>query len=258
MTKVKSIKEYWNTRAEERGHLKNATIKDWYFRDLEVWVTSKYLEPSTLTIDIGCGNGVPTLQYSSHVKKIVGVDYSQKMIEKCLVMMKKKRIKNAEFVCADAKKLPFNNGMFDRAIMSRVLINIPGLTGKKKAVEESARILKKGGLFIILEATKQGHETTNKIRRSFGLNDLKKHWHNEYIDEIIFTEFFKKYFQIVDTHRFSTYMFLSKIINPLITAPGEPKFLSKMNKIAAEVSKQMLEIDNLNVGHNFMWVLKKN
>lgn len=257
MKKVQSIKEYWDAHAEERGHLKNATIKDWYFRDLEAWVASKYLKPSDIAIDIGCGNGIPTLQYSSSVKKIIGIDYSEKMILKCLKMMQKKHVKNSEFIHADAKKLPFENSKFDTAIMSRVLINIPGLDGKKEAVEEAVRVLKRGGLFIILEATKQGHETTNKIRRSFGLNDLKKHWHNEYIDEVFFSEFFKKYFQILNTHRFSTYMFLSKIINPLITAPREPKFLSRMNKIAAEVSKQMLEIDNLNIGHNFMWVLKK-
>ena len=65
---LKEIKTYWDTKAKEKGHLKNATVRDWYFRDLEVWTTSKYLKSSHDVIDIGCGNGGPTLQYAYYVK----------------------------------------------------------------------------------------------------------------------------------------------------------------------------------------------
>ena len=256
-TTFKIIKKYWDTQAEKEGHLKNATIKDWYLRDLEVEAVKRYFKKTDLVLDVGCGNGDPTLQYSHFVKKIIGTDYSEKMIEKAREKAKKMKIINVEFLYADARSLPFLDGTFDKVIISRVLINLPDVVSKEKIIREAARVLKKGGLCILLEATLQGHKNTNKIRRKFGLNDLKKHWHNAYVDEETMSEFIQKFFNIVSTYRFSTYMFISKLLYPLIIVPREPKFLSKFNKVAAEISKTIPEIGNCDIGHNLMWVLEK-
>jgi len=259
MTTLKndSIKKYWDKQARKRGHLKNATVRDWYLRDLEVETTQKYLKKSDTVIDIGCGNGGPTLQLSSFVKHIVGVDFSEMLIQEAIKLSNKKRVKNIEFLCANALSLPFQNESFDKAIMSRVLINIPSQRLKNKAIREAIRILKKNGTFILLESTLQGHRFTDGVRKKFRLERLKKHWHNVYVDEKYMNNYLKRNFTIEDTHRFSMYMFISKILHPLIVYPEEPQFLSKINKVASEISKEILEIENLPIGHNLMWVLKK-
>lgn len=257
MQSNQQIKRYWNTRAIERGHRKNATVKDWYLRDLETDVIKRYLKPSDNVLDIGCGNGDPTLKCATAVRYIVGVDYSEKMVEAAKRKLISRRIRNAEFFYADAHHLSYKDDEFDTVIMSRLLINLPNIASKHKVIDEVARVIKKNGLCLLLEATIQGHKSTNRIRRGFGLPNLRKHWHNTYVDEEEMTAYLSRYFTIITMHRFSMYMFLSKVFYPLLIMPKEPRFLSKANSIAATVSRKTLEIENCPIGHNLLWVLKK-
>jgi len=254
---MNEIKNYWDKQAEEKGHLKNATVNDYYFRDLEVYIAKKYLSKDNLVLDVGCGNGQATLDCSCEVFKCIGVDYSEKMVEKSIGNMEKRGIKNVEFYCQDATNLKFGDGFFDVVIMSRVLINIPQLNLQTKAIDEATRVLKPNGLFLLLEPTKQGHKQTDMARKKFGLPALKKHWHNDYIDELYFGEYLQKYFILKETHRFSLYMLISKLLYPKSIYPKEPSFLSEMNRFAMEISKNFLEIEGRGIGHNLMWILQK-
>jgi len=257
MQSTQHIKRYWDDRAKERGHQKNATVKDWHLRDLETDVIKRHLKPSDNVLDIGCGNGDPTLECACVVRNIVGIDFSETMVEAAKKKLMTRRVRNAEFLCVDAHDLPYKEGEFDSVIVSRLLINLPTFASKCKVIDEAERVLKNDGLLLLLEATIQGHKSTNRIRRSFGLPNLKKHWHNAYVDEEQMTAYLQRRFTITTTHRFSMYMFLSKVFYPLLVRPKEPEFLSKANAIAATVSRKILEIENCPIGHNLLWVLKK-
>ena len=56
--------------------------------------------------------------------------------------------KNADFVVADAENLPFKNNCFDLVTMAFGLRNV---TNKKQAIQEINRILKPGGVALIME-----------------------------------------------------------------------------------------------------------
>lgn len=56
-------------------------------------------------LDIGCGTGIWSLGLASDVKRIVGVDVSDAMVERAVLNCEAAGIRNAEFVVADWKDL---------------------------------------------------------------------------------------------------------------------------------------------------------
>ncbi len=99
-------------------------------------------------IDLGCGLGELTKFLSSRFKKVVGVDFSPKMVENA--KKKNSKIKNAEFFVADLNNLKKYNKQFDVAIAVNSII-----ADKTKSVDHILReifnLLKPGGrLFVVL------------------------------------------------------------------------------------------------------------
>lgn len=87
-------------------------------------------------LEIGCG--ISPLTKSANF--IVYLDISPN------ALMNLKAVHNGSFVTADAECLPFREGVFDTVIYSEVLEH---LRNDVKAIEESARILRKGGSLIL-------------------------------------------------------------------------------------------------------------
>ena len=76
-----------------------------------------------------------------------------------------------EWVCGDAMKLPFENGVFDYYTISFGIRNVLDL---KKCLSEAFRVLKPGGRIMILEFSKIENQTLNKIYDAFSFNIVPK------------------------------------------------------------------------------------
>ena len=97
--------------------------------------------------DIACGTGDLILTWQSLIKaEMIGVDPSEKMLE-----LAQKKIENAKFIKASATLLPFKDGEIDILSISYGIRNV---LERKKAWAEFARVLKKGGILLVLEFTK--------------------------------------------------------------------------------------------------------
>lgn len=98
-------------------------------------------------IDVGSGTGdLINLILKKNIKNYI---YSTDLNEEMLNYGKKKFInKKVKFLKANAENLPFKDNTFDKYIISFCLRNI---TNIKKALSESYRILKPGGVFYCLE-----------------------------------------------------------------------------------------------------------
>lgn len=257
----RNVKKFW----EESGKLNptdyRITIRDHYFRLLEINEIRKFLKGSNKVLDVGCGNGYSTIHYAQDVNYIIGVDYSKKLIEGAKILLKKFPDKeviirdNIEFKVANALSLPFHKEEFDVIIGERLLINLPKWEMQKKTIREILRVLKKNGIYICVEVTEHGHQNINYFRNMFGLSDLERYWHNLYIDELKFLPFISKYFLVSEIKRFGMYQFISKVIHPLIVFPKEPKFLSRINQVAMEIGKKITNFHDCS--HQVMFVLKK-
>ena len=249
-----NVKDFWNQEAAEWGHNPQVTIRDHYFRLLELDAISRLIRGRRKVLDIGCGTGFSTLFYSQEVGEIIGADYAQNMVACARRFLNDAayfrhtiehyapngapRLRgNIRFEQANILDLPYPSAAFDAVVAERVLINLPERDLQDRGVEQIARVLGPNGLCALAEVTKQGHETVDRLRRMFALPIIEKYWHNLYVDENDFGAMARTIgFEIIEIRRFETFHFLTKIMHPLLVAPAEPEFLAGFNKAAWQVS----------------------
>ncbi len=252
----KAVHDNWENVAKEFGNREDATIRDLCLRALNTEKTCKYLCHTDKIIDVGCGNGFATAEYSKHVRSAVGVDYIPEFVSQANRLHKDHD--NLRFVVGDIRDLSSvkdTYGKFDKVIAERTLINLASWDEQKKAILELDSLLVPYGLMILTEVTVQGHESVDKIRTSIGLPIIEKHWNNVYIDEDRLRGVFGTAYTFVTRESFGLYSLISKVVYPYLIYPEEPKFDASINKLAAELD-QLFEIRN-EIGHQVFWVFRK-
>lgn len=124
--------------------------------------------PNTI-LDIATGTGDLAIQFAENTsaERIVGLDLSEGMLS----VAKKKIIgkplaQKIEFVQGDSEDLPFEDNTFDAITVSFGIRNFENL---EKGLSEILRVLKKNGIFVILETSvpakfpfKQGYHLYSK------------------------------------------------------------------------------------------------
>lgn len=132
------------------NHLLSANIdKLWRrkaIRKLEIHQPSYVLDIATGTGDFAIA--------ASKLKgaKLVGIDISEGMLEVGRIKIFKKGLtESIELLKADSEDLPFQDGIFDAAIVGFGVRNFENL---KKGLSEIYRVLKPGGVFYVLEFSK--------------------------------------------------------------------------------------------------------
>ncbi|AMQ19352.1 class I SAM-dependent methyltransferase [Thermococcus peptonophilus] len=91
-------------------------------------------------IELGVGTGLNLPLYPEGVE-IVGIDISEKMLEKARKKSSKAKVSLRK---ADARELPFSDGSFDTAVSTFFLCVVPE---KEKVIKEIYRVLKPSGVF---------------------------------------------------------------------------------------------------------------
>ncbi len=93
---------------------------------------------------VGCGAGVtPCYLTKQHGCRVVGVDLSQKMVDRSDERAKRQKVQDlVEFRQADAQELPFEDSLFDAVMCESVNAFIPD---PSKAAREYVRVVKSGG-----------------------------------------------------------------------------------------------------------------
>lgn len=91
-------------------------------------------------LEIGCGQGFNSYLLSKS-NKVVGIDLSEDDLSTA-----RKRYPGIDFRIMDSGKLTFDNGQFDEVYAIDILEHVDDLNG---TLSECARVLKKGGKFII-------------------------------------------------------------------------------------------------------------
>ena len=101
-------------------------------------------------LDIGCGPGSITAGLAEAVSpgQTIGIDMSDKALDRARADAEVAGLSNVEYRVADAYDLPFPDDSFDAAHMHQVLQH---LADPRKAVGEAMRVLKPGGVFGVTE-----------------------------------------------------------------------------------------------------------
>jgi demethylmenaquinone methyltransferase / 2-methoxy-6-polyprenyl-1,4-benzoquinol methylase len=110
--------------------------------------------PSARVLDVATGTGDLAFAIEdAGVPKVVGLDFSEKMIVTARTKARKRpsgAASRVEFLVGDGMSLPFEDASFDACTISFGLRNMEDYTA---AIREMSRILRPGGKFICLEMT---------------------------------------------------------------------------------------------------------
>jgi arsenite methyltransferase len=107
------------------------------------------IKAGDLVIDLGSGAGNDSFvarSVAGATGKVIGVDFTEKMIEKARANAEKLGFHNVEFRYGDIEKLPVSNSVADVVVSNCVMNLVPD---KVKAFQETFRVLKPGGHFSI-------------------------------------------------------------------------------------------------------------
>ncbi len=139
-------------------------------------------------LDLGCGRGLLLIGAAKRLPqgRAVGIDlWSQKdqaSNSKAATLANAAKEGVAERVevhDGDMRSLPFPDASFDVVVSSMAIHNIPDRNGRRKAINEIARVLKPGGQIALLDFTKTdeyvedlqaaGISNVQRSRRSLGM-----------------------------------------------------------------------------------------
>ena len=121
---------------------------DWGLGELEKFVSLVKRGGGNKVLDLGCGSGSQSKQFSQTGLKVVGLDLSLEMIRQA-----KKRVPGAKFIVGDMTRMDFPKGSFDGVFAQASLLHIP----KKlipKVLKSIHKILKTNGVLYL--ALKEG------------------------------------------------------------------------------------------------------
>ena len=102
-------------------------------------------------LDIGCGEGGLAKQLVAEGGNVSGIDPGTEAIQTAAAM-----VPQAKFVVGVAESLPFDDAAFDIATMMNALHHVPE-AAMGAALHEAARVLKPGGVLIVIEPMASGN-----------------------------------------------------------------------------------------------------
>jgi ubiquinone/menaquinone biosynthesis C-methylase UbiE len=109
-----------------------------------------HLNEEKYVLDVGCGAGItPSYISKKFGCRVVGVDFSEKMLSLAKERAKRGKAEKLEFKKADAPGLPFEEGTFDLVISQSI---VSFVQDKESAIKEYARVVKPHGYVGINEA----------------------------------------------------------------------------------------------------------
>ena len=123
------------------------------------------IQKGDVVVDLGSGAGNDAFvarSLTGETGKVIGVDFTEKMIARARTNAEKLRYNNVEFRYGDIENMPVNENVADVVVSNCVLNLVPD---KAKAFAETFRILKPGGHFSVSDIVLKG-DLPEYLRRS--------------------------------------------------------------------------------------------
>jgi len=97
-------------------------------------------------LDVGCGNGAQTIEFTNLCKNVIGVDKEQRRLDEFREICQTSGLRNCEIKQMNAENLQFEDESFDIVSCIETLEHIPN---QGKALSEMYRVLRSRGSLIL-------------------------------------------------------------------------------------------------------------
>lgn len=236
-TKFEETKQFWQNAAKSMTDAEGLrpTARDPFLQRAVETVIEKWLSPTARLLDVGCGDGASTLRFSKSVGFALGVDYIAAFVQEAVTSASFGDIQNVNFEQADAMDLSSvrsKHGLFDVVTCIRCLINLGSWSNQKQAIGELAACVKPHGLLLISEGWEDGMDGLNLQRTRAGLQAINVVDYNIMLSRGEFEKELRNYFDILDYSGLGLYLFISRVVQPLLMAPNSPRHDHPLNEIA--------------------------
>ena len=239
------MKKFWTKQAKEHGFDIKAVNFDPLAEELESYFLEQLIKDKDVVCDMGCGNGRTLLHLAQKLKRarFYGIDFVEEMIDIAEKQKQSLHATNVNFLKLDAMSEDIQmlfSSKFNKVITKRLLINLEGVD-RFKAVKNIHAILRKGGIYVMIECFIEPLHKINQIRKALSLEEIRVKHFNEYLD-CKFLEKICSLFKIERKIDFgSLYYFTSRIYNAYLSK-GKPDYFAPINKLTVKITKMGLDI----------------
>ncbi len=120
---------------------------DWIFHPGRVAAVKLLdIQPDERILEVGIGTGLNLPLYPPRCR-LIGIDLSDKMLEKAQAKIEELSLDNVTLKVMDAAAMAFGDNEFDRALATYVISAVPDPLG---VLREMRRVVKPGGTIVIL------------------------------------------------------------------------------------------------------------
>ena len=117
---------------------------------LDLLVAAARPAPGDVSLDVACGPGSVVVAFAPRVRRAVGLDYTEAMLDQARQLAATSAITNAEWHRGDVYALPFADGTFD-IVSCRYAFH--HLLEPTRAFAEMVRVARPGGRIVLCDAT---------------------------------------------------------------------------------------------------------
>ncbi|OHA79776.1 MAG: hypothetical protein A2675_04180 [Candidatus Yonathbacteria bacterium RIFCSPHIGHO2_01_FULL_51_10] len=140
------------------------------FLDEEIKFISRHVKQGSKILEVGCGYGRLLNILAEKADKIVGIDFSEPLLEKAHESFKNR--KNVELWFMDAQKMSFEDESFDYVLcLDATFGNMPGI--EEKVLNEMKRVTKDTGEVVISVFSENAKDAQLENYHRIGLTGIK-------------------------------------------------------------------------------------
>ena len=164
------INQYWSMRADEFSDAQLAELKEYKRMNWTEQIKRALPDKKRIrALDLGTGAGFFSIILHDLNCEVVGIDYSQEMINHAIMNSEKLNCNDIWFLRMDAQALEFPDESFDFIFTRNVTWTLPD---PEKAYQEMIRVLAPGGRLYFEVGIGQA-DNVLRIMRTQGFGDIQ-------------------------------------------------------------------------------------
>jgi SAM-dependent methyltransferase len=154
---MSNLRETYNLIAEDwhKDHQRD----DWWVEGTDTF--AKLLPKGARVLDVGCGAGVKAKYLSAKGLKVLGLDFSEQMVE-----IAKREVPEAEFIVKDMNEVGELKNNFDGVFMQASLLHIPKGEALNVLTKMESKLNPGGLLYVAVKEVKLGRPEEEVVKES--------------------------------------------------------------------------------------------